>query len=140
MLFLVVEVPVLLGFSMLAFGTPLRGRVLDLGVTITLGALAFSGLGLLVGSRARNSQTVGGLINLVMMPMFVFSGVFFSARHFPDALQPVIRLLPLTALNDALRAIMNDGAGMSALGMELAVMGVVAAGSFALALRWFRWT
>ena len=140
MLFLLVEVPVLVGFAMLVFGTPLRGRVVDLGVLMAVGALAFAGLGLLVGSRARNSQTVSGLINLVMMPMFVFSGVFFSAKHFPDAMQPAIRLLPLTALNDALRAVMNDGTGLHALGPQLLVLAAVAAGSFSLALRWFRWT
>lgn len=140
LLFLLAEIPILVGFAVLAFGTPVRGGLLDLGAFVVLGALAFSALGLLVGSRARNSQTVSGLINLVMMPMFVFSGVFFSSRHFPDAIQPVIRLLPLTALNDGLRAIMNDGAGLTALRPELAVLAAVGAGSFALALRWFRWT
>ncbi len=140
MLFLLVEVPLLVGFAMLAFGTPLRGRLLDLGLVMALGAMAFAGLGLLVGSRARNSQTVGGLINLVMMPMFVFSGVFFSAKHFPAVMQPAIRLLPLTALNDGLRAIMNDGTGLFALGPQLAILAGIALGSFALALRWFRWT
>ncbi len=140
MLFLVVEVPILVGFAMLAFGTPLRGRLLDFGVLMVVGALAFAGLGLLVGCRARNSQTVGGLINLVMMPMFVLSGVFFSSKHFPEAMQPAIRVLPLTALNDGLRAIMNDGTGLTALGSQLAVLAVIAVGSFALALRWFRWT
>lgn len=140
LLFLVVEVPILVGFAMLAFGTPLRGRILDLAAFIGLGALAFAGLGLLVGSRARNSQTVSGLINLVMLPMFVLSGVFFSSRHFPDAMQPLIRALPLTALNDGLRAIMNDGAALGALGPQLLVLALVSAVAFALVLRWFRWT
>jgi ABC transporter DrrB family efflux protein len=140
MLFLLVEVPILIGFARLAFGTPLRGSVLELAAFITLGSLSFAGLGLLVGSRARNSQTVAGLINLVMMPMFVLSGVFFSSRHFPEATQPFIRALPLTALNDGLRAIMNDGASLASLGRELLVLSVVAAGAYALALRWFRWT
>lgn len=139
MLFLVVEVPVLVGFAHLAFGTPLRGRLLDLALLMVLGALAFAGLGLLVGSRARNSQTVAGLINLVMMPMFVLSGVFFSAKHFPAVVQPLIRLLPLTALNDGLRAVMNDGTSLLALGPQVAVLAAVALASYALALRWFRW-
>ncbi len=139
MLFLLVEVPILLGFARLAFGTPLRGSLLALGAFLALGALAFAGLGLLVGCRARNSQTVSGLINLVMMPMFVLSGVFFSSRHFPEAVQPLIRALPLTALNDGLRAIMNDGAALGALGPQLLVLALVSAVSYALALRWFRW-
>jgi ABC-2 type transport system permease protein len=140
MLFLVVEVPILIGFARLAFGTPLRGGLLDLAAVLALGALAFTGLGLLVGSRARNSQTVSGLVNLVMMPMFILSGVFFSSRHFPDAAQPLIRALPLTALNDGLRAIMNDGVALGALWPQLLVLAIVSTASFALALRWFRWT
>jgi ABC-2 type transport system permease protein len=140
MLFLVVEVPILVGFAMVFFGTPLRGRVADLSILMILGAMAFAGLGLLVGSRARNSQTVAGLINLVMMPMFVLSGVFFSAKHFPAVVQPLIHVLPLTALNDGLRAVMNDGASIAALWPEVAVLAVVTAASFGLALRWFKWT
>jgi ABC-type multidrug transport system permease subunit len=140
LLFLVVEAPVLIGFGMLAFGVPLRGRVVDLAALCGLGALAFAGLGLLVGSRARNSQTVAGLINLVMMPMFILSGVFFSARNFPAVMQPLVRALPLTALNDGLRAVMNDGAPLLALWPELLVLAAVAAVSFGLALRWFRWS
>ncbi|HYD41304.1 MAG TPA: ABC transporter permease [Anaeromyxobacter sp.] len=140
MLFLLVEVPILLGFAMLFFGTPLRGSVLDLAALLGLGALSFAGLGLLVGSRARNSQRVAGLIDIVMIPMFVFSGVFFSSENFLAAIQPFIRALPLTALNDGLRAIMNEGARLAALGSELLVLGAVAAGAYALALRWFRWS
>ncbi len=139
LLFLVLEVPVLVGFGVLAFGVPLRGSLVALGAMSVLGALAFSGLGLLVASRARNTQTASGLMNVVMMPMFVLSGVFFSADRFPRAVQPLVRALPLTALNDGLRAIMNDGAPLAALGPQLLVLGVVAALSYALALRWFRW-
>jgi len=137
--FLVVEVPVLVGFGVLAFGVPLRGPVVALAAVAMLGALAFSGLGLLVACRARNTQTVGGLINLVMMPMFVLSGVFFSSGNFPAAMQPFIRALPLTALNDALRAVMNEGAGIVAVAPQAALLAGVAAASFAAALRLFRW-
>jgi ABC-2 type transport system permease protein len=139
LVFLLIEVPVLVGFAMLAFDVPMRGSWLALAAMAVLGALAFSGLGLLVASRARNTQTVGGLINLVMMPMFIVSGVFFSSTNFPPALQPIIRALPLTALNDALRAVMNEGAGLAALWPEAALLAGVAAASFALALRFFRW-
>jgi ABC-type multidrug transport system permease subunit len=137
--FLVAEVPVLVGFGVLAFGVPVRGPVVALAAVAALGALAFSGLGLLVACRARNTQTVGGLINLVMMPMFVLSGVFFSAENFPAAMQPFIRALPLTALNDALRAVMNEGAGLVAVAPQAALLAGVAAASFAAALRLFRW-
>lgn len=140
LLFLVLEVPVLVGFGMLAFGVPLRGSVVALGVMAVLGALAFAGLGLLVASRAKNTQTASGLMNVVMMPMFVLSGVFFSAEHFPRAVQPLVRALPLTALNDGLRAVMNEGAGLVALAPQAALLAGVAAASFAASLRLFRWT
>ncbi len=140
LLFLVLEVPVLVGFGMIAFGIPLRGSVLTLGAVAVLGALAFSGLGLLVASRAKNTQTASGLMNLVMMPMFVLSGVFFSADHFPAALQPFVRALPLTALNDAFRAVMNEGAGVAAILPQAALLAAVAVVTFALSLRLFRWT
>ncbi len=139
MLFLVLEFPVLVLFGRLAFEVPLRGSIWTLSLLALLGALAFAGLGLLVASRAKNTQTVNGLINLVMMPMFILSGVFFSASHFPDAMQPFIRALPLTALNDALRAVMIEGAGLGAVAPQALFLAALAAATFAAALRLFRW-
>jgi ABC-2 type transport system permease protein len=132
MLFLVLELPVL--------HVTVRGSLVLLVALAFLGALAFSGLGLLVASRAQNSQTASGLINLVMMPMFILSGVFFSAANFPDLMQPFVRALPLTALNDAMRAVMNEGAGLAAVAPQVALLAGLAVVTFALALRWFRWT
>jgi ABC-2 type transport system permease protein len=140
MLFVLIEVPLLVGFGVVAFGTPVRGPILALAAVAILGALAFAGLGLLVASRARNTQTVSGLINLVMMPMFLVSGVFFSSDRFPAAFQPAIRALPLTALNDGLRAVMNEGAGFAAVAPQATLLAAVAALAFALALRSFRWS
>ncbi len=140
LLFLVLEVPVLVGFGMIAFGVPLRGSVLGLAAMAVLGALAFAGLSLLVASRAKNTQTASGLMNVVMLPMFVLSGVFFSSDNFPAALQPIVRALPLTALNDGLRAVMNEGAGLADLAPKAALLALVAIASFAAALRLFRWS
>lgn len=140
MLFLALELPVLLGFARIAFGVGVRGSLALLVVLALLGALAFAGVGLLVAARATNTQTASGLINLVMMPMFLLSGVFFSASNFPDVMQPVIRALPLTALIDALRAIMNEGAGAVAVVRPAVLLALVAAASFGLALRAFRWS
>ncbi len=138
-LFLLLEVPVLLGFAWIVFKVGIAGSLpLLLGVSL-LGALAFAGLGLLVASRARNTQTVSGLINLVMLPMFVGSGVFFSTARFPDAVQPLLRVLPLTALNDGLRAVMIDGTGARGVAIPCAILAATAAVTFAAALRLFRW-
>jgi len=136
---LAVELPLLLTFAWFAFGIGIRGSVVLFLLGVVLGSLAFSGLGLLVASRANNTQTVGGLMNLVMMPMYILSGVFFSASHFPDWMQPVITVLPLTALNDALRGVMIDGSGVSLVGLPLAILTGWGLVSFSLALRLFRW-
>jgi ABC-2 type transport system permease protein len=123
-----------IAFDVRMTGSPL----LLLGISL-LGAFAFAGLGLLVASRAQNTQTVGGLMNLVMMPMFVGSGVFFSSSNFPDAMQPVLRALPLTALNDSLRGVINEGAGVTALARPILILAVCSVVSFAAALKLFRW-
>lgn len=137
--FVAIEVPVLFGFGSIAFGVHVLGSPLLLLGICFLGAFAFGGMGLLVGSRAQNTQTVGGLMNLVMMPMFIASGVFFSTSNFPDAIQPLLRALPLTALNDALRAVVNEGAEVTDIGRPLLVLSAWAAFSYAAALKVFRW-
>ncbi len=139
LVFLVVEVGALVLFGWLAFGVPVRGSVLLLAATCLIGAVAFGGLGLLVASRARTVEAVSGLLNLVMLPMWVLSGVFFSASNFPEAMQPAIQALPLTALNDALRAVMLEGAGPLAIASELGRLAAWGGVSFLLALRIFRW-
>jgi ABC-2 type transport system permease protein len=136
---LVIEVGVLVGFAVFAFGVPLRGSIPSLLIICLLSALSFGALGLLLASRARTVEGVSGLMNLVMLPMWIFSGVFFSASRFPDALQPFIQALPLTAVNDALRASMLEGAGWQRLGPELGIIAAWLVASFALAVRLFRW-
>lgn len=136
---LVLEVAVLLGFGLWVFGVPLRGSLLTFTVSALLGALMFGGLGLLIASRARTIEAASGLMNLAMLPMWVFSGVFFSAGNFPDLMQPLIQALPLTAAVDALRLVMLEGATLGQAAPELAIMGAWLLGTFALALRLFRW-
>ena len=137
--FILVEVLLLLGFAYLFFDIRVRGNPLALATLILVGGASFAGLGLLVASRAKTIETVSGLMNAVMLPMYIVSGVFFSADRFPDAAQPVIQVLPLTALNTGLRAVMNDGAGWDALPYPVLVLGVWGVVSFAVALRVFRW-
>ena len=140
LLFLVSEATVLVGFGWLAFGVAVHGSLAALAVVSLLGALCFGGIALFVSSRAQTVEGVSGLLNLVMLPMRVVSGVFFSSANFPEALQPFVQSLPLTALNDALRAVMNDGEPLAAIWRELAVLTVWGGASFALALKLFRWT
>jgi len=136
---LVIEVATLIGFGALVFGVPLRGSFLQLVAICVLSSLAFGGIGLLVASRARTVEGASGLMNLVMLPMWVFSGVFFSSGNFPQAAQPFIQALPLTAVNDALRANMLQGASWGVVGPEMALIAGWLVVCFTLALRLFRW-
>jgi ABC-type multidrug transport system permease subunit len=136
---LIVEVSTLLGFGVLVFHVPVRGSLLSFAVLCVLGSLSFSSLGLLIASRVRTIEAVSGLTNSVMMPMWIVSGVFFSSQRFPDVVQPIIRVLPLTAIIDALRSNMLQGAGLVQLWPQLAVLGAWLIVSFALALKLFRW-
>jgi ABC-type polysaccharide/polyol phosphate export permease len=140
LVFLVLEVVTVLAFGALAFGVPMRGSLLLVAAVVLAGALAFAGLGLLVASRARTIEGVSGLMNVVMVPMWVFSGVFFSWSHFPEAIHPAIRLLPLTALNDGLRAVLLDGAGLMAVAGFLGNMLLWGIVTFVLSVKLFRWT
>ena len=136
---LVVEVGVVLGFGAVVFGVPMRGSILDLVLLCVLASMSFSALGLLIASRARTIEAVSGLMNSVMMPMWIVSGVFFSAQRFPDFVQPVIKALPLTAAIDALRMNMLQGAGLGQVASQMGVLGVWLVVCFALALKLFRW-
>jgi ABC-type multidrug transport system permease subunit len=137
---MVIEVGLLLGFGVLVFHMRVQGSVLSVALLGALGAVAFGGVGLLTASRAQKIESVSGLINLVMMPMWIFSGVFFSYQKFPAMAHPFIKALPLTALNDALRATITEGATLSSQSGRLLVLAVWGGVSFILALRWFRWT
>lgn len=129
-----------LGFARVAFDVRVFGSYFDVLALTIFGAASFAGLGILLASRTDKSETLSGMSNAVMLPMFVASGVFFSSGHFPAIVQPFIKLLPLTAFNDALRAVMNDGAPLLSQWAPLLVLAVWGVVTFTLALRWFRWT
>ncbi|MGB6251591.1 MAG: ABC transporter permease [Terriglobales bacterium] len=137
---MVIEVGLLLGFGVLIFHMRVLGSILSVVLLGSLGAVAFGGVGLLTACRAQKIESVSGLINLVMMPMWIFSGVFFSYQRFPAVTHPFIKALPLTALNDALRATILEGASLASQSGRLAVLAIWGGVSFVLALRWFRWT
>ncbi|MGA2458369.1 MAG: ABC transporter permease [Terriglobales bacterium] len=137
---MVIEVGLLLSFGVLVFHMPMQGSIVSVLLLGSLGAVAFGGVGLLTACRAQKIETVSGLINLVMMPMWIFSGVFFSYQRFPAITHPFIKALPLTALNDALRSTILEGASLGSQSGRLLVLAVWGGVSFVLALRWFRWT
>jgi ABC-2 type transport system permease protein len=137
---MLIEIVLLLSLGVLVFHMRVLGSLFTILLVATVGAISFGGLGLLTASRAQKIESVSGLMNLVMMPMWIFSGVFFSSERFPALLQPFIRALPLTALNDALRATILQGASLAAQSGRLLILILWGAVSFVLALRWFRWT
>jgi ABC-2 type transport system permease protein len=139
LLFVPVQVIVLFVFARLTFGVTVHGSILAVFALSILASWSFAGLGLLCASRAQNNETANGLINLVNLPMFVLAGVFFSSSRFPAFVQPAIRLLPLTAFNESLRHVVNDGASIAAQGPQILTMVVWGTVSATVALRIFRW-
>lgn len=136
---LVIEVAIFLGFSRLAFGVPFRGSLVQLAFLCVLTSLAFSALGLLTAARVKTIEAASGLMNLVMLPMWILSGVFFSATRFPAVIQPLVRALPLTAAIDALRGNMLQGLNLAQLVAPVTILLAWLAIPFAVSLRIFRW-
>ena len=136
---LIIEVAFFLSFARVAFGVPFRGSLWQLGLLCLMTSLAFSALGLLVSSRAKTTEAVSGLMNLVMLPMWILSGVFFSASRFPAIIQPVVRALPLTAAIDALRGNMLQGTGLHLMMPQVLILLGWFVVPFAVSLRIFRW-
>ena len=139
LIFLGPEIAVPLVFGALAFGMPIRGSILSIGFVALIGALTFGAIGLLLGSRARTLEAISGLMNLTSVPMWVLSGVFFSSSNFPAVVQPLIHALPLTALVDALRAVVLEGASLAAIRIELLTLATWAIVAFSIGLRIFKW-
>jgi len=137
--FTMTDIIILLIFGYLIFGVRCQGTYLALTATVVLGGASFAGIGLLVASRAQTIETISGVMNFVMLPMWILSGVFFSSERFPSEIQPLINALPLTALNQALRGVMLEGQSLATLWPQIAVLTAYAAGGFAIALRIFRW-
>ena len=139
LVFLVFEVAAVIVFGWAVFKVAVHGSIASLSILSLLGAMTFAGLGLLVAARSKTIEGVSGWMNLVMLPMWLLSGTFFSAARFPSALQPLIKVLPLTALNDALRAVINEGLPLHSTWLEIGIMLFWCVASFAVALRIFRW-
>jgi hypothetical protein len=138
--FLLPDVLTLLAVGHFLFQVPMRGNPVVFGLVVILGALAFAGIGLLVGSRAATIETAQGLMNLVMLPMWLLSGVFFASDRFPAVMQPLIQALPLTQTVGGLRRVMLEGAGIGQVWPGLLILAAWAVVSFVLALRIFKWS
>ena len=136
---LVIEIAAFLGFARLVFGVPFRGSMWQLAFLCVLTSLSFSALGLLIASRAKTMEAASGLMNLVMLPMWILSGVFFSATRFPAVIQPMVRALPLTAAIDALRGNMLQGMNLGQLVIPVGILFAWLVVPFAVSLRIFRW-
>lgn len=140
LVFTVPELLFILGAGVFLFDVRVSGGWMAIVVIAFIGSVSFAGLGLLIASRAKRIETISGLMNLVMLPMWLFSGIFFSSEKFPDAFQPFIQALPLTQLNDALRSIILEGGTLGDQLTRVAILVGWGGVSFLLALRWFRWT
>ena len=139
LVFLVLEVAAVIVFAWLVFDFTVRGSWLSLILITVLGGFTFSGIGLLVAARPTTIEGVSGLMNFIMLPMWLLSGTFFSSERFPQVLQPFIQALPLTALNNLLRAVMNEGAGLASNWIPIAVLLAWCVVSFVVALKIFKW-
>src|ERR1700723_2409661 len=137
---MIIEIGLLLALGVMVFHMKVLGSIFEIALLGAVGAMCFGGIGLLTASRAQKIESVSGLMNLVMMPMWIFSGVFFSYERFPTVIQPLIKALPLTALNDALRASILEGTPLFRQWPRLLLMVLWGGLSFVLALKWFRWT
>jgi ABC-type multidrug transport system permease subunit len=141
LIFTVPEVALVVVFAHVFFGVACAGSYLLVALLVLVGSLQFAGLGLLVASRAQTMETVMGLMNAVMLPMWIGSGIFFSTERFPAVMQPLLYYaLPLTPAIHALRAVMLEGAGLLSIAPDLAMCVLWGVAGFALALRWFRWS
>ena len=137
--FTTLQLLLFLAFAAVFYKITVRGSYFALAVIVVLGTVCFAGFGLLVASRVKKTESAHGLMNLVMLPSYLFSGVFFSSTNFPDWSQPIISILPLTALNDGLRAVMNDGEGFSGIAFHLTVMLAWSVVCYGIGMKLFRW-
>ncbi len=140
LVYMIPQILLLIVFAWLVFGVKIYGNWLALIVVVFIGAMEFCGIGILIASRAKTIETVSGLMNLVMLPLYTLSGIFFSYEQFPEFVHPYIKWLPLTPVIDSLRSIWLDGASLSSQWYELMIMSFWGIGSFIIALLLFRWS
>jgi len=138
--FFIPEAFVMLVVAHWIFGVPIQGEVFSILVVALFGALTFAGLGLLAASRAQRIESISGIMNVIMLPMWICSGIFFSAERFPAVIQPFIQALPLTQLINALRSVILEGQSWIHQAVPLLILAAWGGLAFFVALKWFRWS
>jgi len=134
-----VESSVLFIFSLIAFKITIQGDITALIVMFLAGNIAFSGLAVFVSSHTSSTEVGNGLINFVVFPLMVLSGIFFSYQNFPDWSLPVIRNMPLAMLTDGIRSIFNEGAGFPEVAIPIFVLTSIGIVFFGAGLKIFKW-
>ena len=134
----IAQVAILFGVG-IWFGLQMFGDYLTLLVIVLIGSAIFLAVGFAIAGWAKNEDQAAPVANLVSLPMMFLSGVFFPREAMPDFLASITQFMPLTYVNEALRAIVNQGAGLLSLGPQLLGMGAWAVITFVLAVRMFRW-
>jgi ABC-2 type transport system permease protein len=134
-----VESGLLLLFAWIVFGIVIQGSISALLVMFISGNIAFAGLAILVSSHTSKTEIGNGLINLVVMPMMVLSGVFFSYHNFPEWSVPIIKYLPLTMIADGIRSIFIEGAGYAEVSLPSMILATTGILFFLAGLKIFKW-
>jgi ABC-type multidrug transport system permease subunit len=134
-----VESAVLFLFALFVFDMVIQGDPGALILLFLAGNIAFSGLAVFVSSHTSNTEVGNGLINVVVMPMMVLSGIFFSYHNFPDWSIPVIQKFPLTMLTDGIRSIFNEGAGYAEVTIPILILVATGIIFFIAGLKIFKW-
>lgn len=133
------EAGLLFLFAWLFFHISIQGNMLTLAVMFIAGNISFSGIAILASCRTANTEIGNGLINAVVLPMMVLSGIFFSYHNFPDWSIPFIQKLPLTLLADGIRSIFIEGASLSDIYFPSLILGVTGILFFSVGLKIFKW-
>ena len=134
-----IETILLVLFAVFFFDLTVQGSWIAFVLLFLAGIICFTGLAILIASRTQNSQVGNGLINAVILPMTVLSGIFFSYHNFPEWAQSVIKYLPLTILAEHIRAVFNEGAGIATISAPLAVLTITGVVCYGIGIRIFKW-
>lgn len=123
----------------LVFGTKVSGSWLLLLAFVILGTLVFMSIGFIIAGLAKTPESAGPIAGLISFPLMFLGNVFFPVRNMPEAIQPIVKALPITHLSDALREVMNAGAGLAALWPQALLLGGWLVASFIVATLTFKW-